>query len=898
MNKLFTKIVGVALGLTMAIGVGLTVASNSEAVPAHAAGAGQDVLFAKGFGGYTTNSLSATGTDRTGVANSTNVSGVTYALQVFNGSTGAVRGNQSAGSSNFSARNTTTQTGYYISSVSLTVSGGTIDGSTSGRSVVYFGTSAFSNPDTSAPAGTATIASPSSSGQATLTWTNTNTSCNYFILYHLKTSGTALSANATTSLKVTWASAAKYTVSFNGNGGTGSMSAVTDVSGSYTLPNCGFTAPSNKAFSGWKAGNAGSLLAAGSSYTVSADVTFFAQWADVYTVTYSAGSNGSGSYAHTSQPAGTYTLLPFASLTGVSASSGYRFVNYTVGGVSKDPGDTITLSATTSVTVNFEEQPLETTYDFTTNFSTYASEWSNSYGNHEGLNGETDIGGDYAATIDLFASKQTSTITDRPVFATKTASGSYTQVLKFTLTEIGYKIKQVTVTFAQWSSKTPSIALYKGGSVSGTALDTATIGTKNTLTTSNLNDTVFTVGYSDGNTLSNVQSGLTSIYITLEALAGFGTLDHISVTSMPNVVYHVGETFSFTGFAVTAYDGADETTANFKDVTASVETDLDDPTPFVDGDVPGFDCEVSYSGDGGSDTTSFHVYVYALAEYKLVTSAPTDWSGNYLIVGTNANSDLVAMNGGLTNPDLEANYKVVSADANDVIEAGQELEWTIASYSTGYSIQGKSTKYIGRETADNGMNVSDAALVNTLSISGNNVTIAGSSSSYQLTFSTTGDRFRYYTSGTVQLYKLVVSDNADAFAQTFLGAFTCDATGNSEPTFTIKEGSTYWTWALLATEYDTLTAVEKKQFRLGVASESGDNIAKALARYDYIVAKYGTSKYSNFMSRTITPLSSSGIVLSNVIGNNGTTISLIIVVSLVGLTAIGGYFFIRKRKEQ
>ena len=36
MNKLFTKIVGVALGLTMAIGVGVAVASSREAVPAEA----------------------------------------------------------------------------------------------------------------------------------------------------------------------------------------------------------------------------------------------------------------------------------------------------------------------------------------------------------------------------------------------------------------------------------------------------------------------------------------------------------------------------------------------------------------------------------------------------------------------------------------------------------------------------------------------------------------------------------------------------------------------------------------------------------------------------------------------------------------------------------------------
>ena len=161
-----------------------------------------DVLFAKGFGGYITSSYSAGGTDYTAVANSTNSTGSTYALQVFNGSTGAVRGNKS-GSNNFSARNTTTYSGYYISSVSLTVSGGTLDGSTSNRSVVYFGNAAYSNP-TTAPTGTSTAPSPSSSGQATLTWTNSSTSNNYFILYNLKTSDTAISADASTALTITW----------------------------------------------------------------------------------------------------------------------------------------------------------------------------------------------------------------------------------------------------------------------------------------------------------------------------------------------------------------------------------------------------------------------------------------------------------------------------------------------------------------------------------------------------------------------------------------------------------------------------------------------------------------------------------------------------------------------
>ncbi len=162
-----------------------------------------DIMFAKGFGGYTTNGFSAAGTDRSGKANSTNKTDVEYSMQVFNGSTGAVRGNQSTLKNNFSCRNTTTKEGYYISQVSLTVSGGTIDGSTSGRSVVYFGETAF----TTSPSGTPTNASPASSGQTTLTWTNTDTDVSYFILFGLKTSGTALSANETTSLKVVWSPA-------------------------------------------------------------------------------------------------------------------------------------------------------------------------------------------------------------------------------------------------------------------------------------------------------------------------------------------------------------------------------------------------------------------------------------------------------------------------------------------------------------------------------------------------------------------------------------------------------------------------------------------------------------------------------------------------------------------
>ena len=162
-----------------------------------------DIMFAKGFAGYNTNSYSAAGTDRKAVANSTNTTGVTYAMQVFNGNQGTVRGNQS-GAANYSCRNTTTYNDYYISSVTLTITGGTLKNS-NGRSLVYFGSSAYANPNTTAPTGTSTTASLSSNSK-TLTWTNTDENVSYFILYNLETSGNCYSANADSPLTVVWTS--------------------------------------------------------------------------------------------------------------------------------------------------------------------------------------------------------------------------------------------------------------------------------------------------------------------------------------------------------------------------------------------------------------------------------------------------------------------------------------------------------------------------------------------------------------------------------------------------------------------------------------------------------------------------------------------------------------------
>jgi|GEM_PF-4321186 len=127
-----------------------------------------------------------------------------------------------------------------------------------------------------------------------------------------------------------------YTVSYNANGGTGTMADVPDISGEYTLLDNAFTAPAGKMFAGWKANNAGDLLDKGTSFTVTGNVTFYAQWVNIVTVTYHA-NGGTGSDIVAEAPQGkAYTVaansfeapdgLAFASWNTAANGSGTKYL--------------------------------------------------------------------------------------------------------------------------------------------------------------------------------------------------------------------------------------------------------------------------------------------------------------------------------------------------------------------------------------------------------------------------------------------------------------------------------------------------------------------------------------------------------------------------------------------
>lgn len=90
------------------------------------------------------------------------------------------------------------------------------------------------------------------------------------------------------------------------------------------------------------------------------------------------------------------------------------------------------------------------------------------------------------------------------------------------------------------------------------------------------------------------------------------------------------------------------------------------------------------------------------------------------------------------------------------------------------------------------------------------------------------------------------------------------------------------------------------------ANESGNKVEQFLATYDYVIAKKisGYTAYSDaddYLGRIdsgkVSSINPRISFIQNIVSENY-TVSVIVVISLVSLTAIGGYFFLKKRKEQ
>lgn len=265
MNKLFTKIAGLSIGLAMAIGVGVAVGSNSkEATPVHATAA--TLSLSSGSGG--TGTVTYKNTGYAGVKIGASSKTGTAAFTVASGSTSC---------SFFAA-------GWNGKSVTLSVS--ISSGSISPTSVSLTADSGVSG----------------STNNFTISGTIDSNFKKDFTLSNVTSSATiSITTSSTEKRAAIWnanyEAATTYTISYNANGGSGTMSSTTGTNPA--VADCTFGAPSGKQFSYWhttSSGTGGTTYAAGD--TPKKNLSLYAIWEDLPSDPYVSLTLASGSPAY------------------------------------------------------------------------------------------------------------------------------------------------------------------------------------------------------------------------------------------------------------------------------------------------------------------------------------------------------------------------------------------------------------------------------------------------------------------------------------------------------------------------------------------------------------------------------------------------------------------------
>ena len=163
--------------------------------------------------------------------------------------------------------------------------------------------------------------------------------------------------------------ARSFTITFNANGGTGSMEPVTVEEGSrYPLPACGFTAPAGQEFKAWEIG--GIEYNAGDGYVVLGNTEIKALWKDsaviptTFTITFNA-NGGTGSMEPVTVEEGSRYPLPAC---GFTAPAGQEFKAWEIGGIEYNAGDGYVVLGNTEIKALWKDSAvIPTTFTITFN---------------------------------------------------------------------------------------------------------------------------------------------------------------------------------------------------------------------------------------------------------------------------------------------------------------------------------------------------------------------------------------------------------------------------------------------------------------------------------------------------------------------------------------------------
>lgn len=313
--------------------------------------------------------------------------------------------------------------------------------------------------------------------------------------------------------------------------------------------------------------------------------------------------------------------------------------------------------------------------------------------------------------------------------------------------------------------------------------------------------------------------------------------------------------------------------------------------------------------------------------YQLVSTNADLEAGRYLIVSI---EDAKAFDGSLNTLDAgQNNFDVTISDgtviANDSTASGKYFDLTVENDA--WTITSASGANVGHSASGNGMNGTGT---NTITVSNGISTILGTGGkglAYNSASGSSSERFRYYTSPaananhSVSLFKLVTEEGEGSTnianvagheaAQKAVVAFAKAMNAAFDNTANCTDGvAAAWTTASNAyssniTNNASLSADEKayaknliKYASAQYTDDTDDDysycLERAMATYEACIQKHGQTA---FMSDVRSVSASSRITSLSFINGNGNTVAIIVIISMISVTAIGGYFFLRKRKE-
>ena len=281
-------------------------------------------------------------------------------------------------------------------------------------------------------------------------------------------------------------------------------------------------------------------------------------------------------------------------------------------------------------------------------------------------------------------------------------------------------------------------------------------------------------------------------------------------------------------------------------------------------------------------------------------------NGKKVIIGRNA---VPAVNGSLSGSVLEAlnndseiggvSYNSTTKKmtvGNGRIKTGV-LVFTITSVTGGYTLSttiGGQTKFLRENSAKNvGLGETQTWEI---SISSGTATIT-STNGNDLQYNASSPRFTTYTSSqsSIELYEFKsYYEEATDYAEYFVGG----STGTCSETIS--------DWDDLGDMFDLMSTGAQNIYKIATHLDPSTyshevSVEHAVARYDDALLKHTELRSNEFMGRVAEgtlSYSNPKVALVSIISESTNTVAFIVVISLVSVTTIGGYFFLKKRREQ